>query len=241
MDFTNEAHKTVDGVIAGDLVSILIALGWVLLSLGTWWVSAKVTKASAKGAFKGAKWFMTPRPASELYNSLDKEFDVDATQQSVRPNSDLRVGKVTYHFNPDGNKIVDIRVDSTPSGYVSVGELLPRRERKKLLKEAYALRKDILEEKAKEDKAAVYNKALNALEPQDTAEKEVKVGFPDYFLRKIAETAPKTEAPRPAPALVGMPSTAPGAVMFSNPALTNSPATCGCLDCVSARNRKNGV
>lgn len=153
-DFATLAHRVIDGLVSGDPPSILIALSYLIIVCGTTWMSWKTAKIGMKCVYSCGKWAITPSQPSELYERLRTE--LYSSERDVVDDSDLRVGKVKYWCAPGKSKISRIYVcGAGPKGAEAsqVDDLLSRRERKKLYKQATVIRdqvsKDVEQSKRK--------------------------------------------------------------------------------------------
>lgn len=206
-DFNQLAHRVIDGLVIGDKISILIAIGYVLVAFGSTWLLAKSAKAGSKAAYRGAKWMLTPREDSELAKSIEARFQ----SGDVRVTNDgkvLATGKVRYYC--DSN--VPFRRQTFTTIYVNdtnVTHLLSRRERKKLYKMAYALRKETVKQNAESARKCAEAEAISFLNPPAK-----KMECKDATSRLLK--AEQAAAPVPAPA-------------------KNADGLCQCATCVESR------
>lgn len=145
---TNIAHKTVDGVAVGDVPSILMAIGYVLVAMGMSWLWFKATKTTVRNSYKGAKWLVTPTPMSDLGRDILCAINGGAKCRLDNYNN-LMVGNCVECRSCESpwKKVTDIRVVNKGSVVSSVDEVLSRRESKKIKKQATKVRTKLLQDK----------------------------------------------------------------------------------------------
>jgi len=167
MDFAEQAHQVVDGVMAGDVKAISLALGWICLTLASSWLVTKTTKYAAKQSYRGAKWLLVPKPMSELAQEL-----LDALENG-KPElygADLALGGKKVVFWSNSNKwraklasacAYDPCHDTKDAKTTSVCDKLTRREKKKILKQATLIRNRLQDECEARDAEQSWIKALD--------------------------------------------------------------------------------
>lgn len=190
MDFAEQAHKVVDGVMAGNLSAIGIAVGWSLLALAASWLTTKTVKYSAKQSYRGAKWLLVPKPMSELAEELlvaleDGKPELYGGELALggrkiifwRANSKRRA-KLAYIG------AYDPHYEAKDAKYEKVCDKLTRCERKKVLKQATLIRNRLQDEAEARDAKRSYVKAME-------------------IVNAVNEASEKAHGPQPHPLAAG--------------------------------------